>query len=87
MADRENLFTKKPEKVFFQEAQAEAAEQGKVAVLLKGFDNSEKNMVLDERALKIKQATREHAIIVRFRASLRAQLVAIVAPTRLVCLR
>jgi hypothetical protein len=37
MAERENLFTKKPERAFFEEARAEAAEQGKQAVLLKGF--------------------------------------------------
>jgi hypothetical protein len=65
MADRENIFNKKPEKVFFKEAADAAAADGKVAVLLKGFDQSEKNMVLDERAMKIKQASREHTIQVR----------------------
>ena len=63
--DRENLFTKKQEKVFFKQAEEEAAAQGQKAVLLKGFDNQEKNMLIDERAYKIKQATREHTIIVR----------------------
>jgi hypothetical protein len=63
---RENLFTKKQEKVFFKEAQDAAAAEGKVAVLLKGFDNSEKNLILDDRAMKIKNATKEHTIIVRF---------------------
>lgn len=63
--ERENLFTKKQEKVYFQHAADEAKEQGKMAVLLKGFDNSEKNLLLDERAMKIKQASREHTIQVR----------------------
>jgi hypothetical protein len=62
---RENLFTKKAEKVFFQQARDEAEAVGKVAVLLKGFDNHEKNMILDDRAMKIKNANKEHAIIVR----------------------
>jgi hypothetical protein len=64
--ERENLFTKKAEKQFFKEAEDEAAALGKKAVLLKGFDNNEKNMLIDERAYKIKQASREHTIIVRF---------------------
>lgn len=63
--ERENLFTKKAEKEFFKLAEDEAAAQGKKAVLLKGFDNNEKNMLIDERAYKIKQASREHTIIVR----------------------
>lgn len=62
---RENLFTKKAEKVFFQQARDEAEAAGKVAVLLKGFDNHEKNMILDDRAMKIKNANKEHTIIVR----------------------
>jgi hypothetical protein len=62
---RENLFTKKPEKVFFQEARDQAQAENKVAVLLKGFDNSEKNMILDDRAMKTKNANKEHTIIVR----------------------
>ena len=62
---RENLFTKKAEKVFFQQAREEAEAVGKVAVLLKGFDNHEKNMILDDRAMKIKNANKEHTIIVR----------------------
>lgn len=65
MAERENLFTKKTEKTFFQLARDEADAEGKVAVLLKGFDNSEKNLVLDDRAMKIKNASKEHTIIVR----------------------
>lgn len=64
--DRENLFTKKAEKVFFQHAADEAKALGKMAVLLKGFDNSEKNLLLDDRAMKIKQASREHTIQVRY---------------------
>lgn len=63
-APRENLFTKKMEKVFFQQARDEADAEGKVAVLLKGFDNHEKNLILDDRAMKIKNATKEHTIIV-----------------------
>lgn len=69
MAERENLFTKKTEKTFFQLARDEAEAQGKVAVLLKGFDNSEKNLVLDDRAMKIKNASKEHTIIVRLSSS------------------
>ena len=61
---RENLFTKKAEKVFFQQARDEAEAAGKVAVLLKGFDNHEKNMILDDGAMKIKNANKEHTIIV-----------------------
>lgn len=57
------MFTKKTEKTFFQLARDEAEAQGKVAVLLKGFDNSEKNLVLDDRAMKIKNASKEHTII------------------------
>jgi hypothetical protein len=62
---RENLFTKKTEKEFFKQAADEAAAQDKMAVLLSGFDRQETNMLLDERAYKIKQANREHTIIVR----------------------
>ena len=64
--ERENLFNKKPEKVFFKAAEEEAAAEGKKAVLLKGFDNNEKNMLIDERAYKIKHANREHTIQVQF---------------------
>ena len=63
--ERENLFNKKPESEFFKAAADEAAQQDKMCVLLKGFDNNERNMLLDERAFKIKQAKREHTIKVR----------------------
>eukprot|EP01025_Chloroclados_australasicus_P017949 TRINITY_DN19246_c0_g1_i2.p2 TRINITY_DN19246_c0_g1~~TRINITY_DN19246_c0_g1_i2.p2 ORF type:complete len:288 (+),score=32.67 TRINITY_DN19246_c0_g1_i2:113-976(+) len=60
---QENLFTKKPEKVFFKQLEDAAAAEGKVGVLLKGFDNHERNMIIDARAYKIKNANREHTII------------------------
>lgn len=61
----ENLFTKKTEKEFFKEFEDAAVAQGKVAVLLKGFDRAESNLIIDARAYKLKQASREHTIQVR----------------------
>ena len=64
--ERENLFTKKQEKVFFRDVEDEANSRGEVAVLLKGFDHGERNLIIDERVYTIKQATREHTIQVRY---------------------
>lgn len=58
----DNLYTKRTEKEFFKELEDAAVARGKVAVLLKGFCRAEINMLIDARAYKMKQASREHTI-------------------------
>jgi len=63
--ERENLFTRKTASTFFRAVQSEADSRDEVAVLLKGFDASQRNLILDDSAHKSKQASREHTIQAR----------------------